>query len=281
MLRIKTKYICLIICFLALNNLFSQELVVDIALSKKLDETSGLEIIDNQFITHNDSGGDPKLYYLDKKGKIVFERILNGAKNNDWEDITKDEEYLYVANMGNNLDNRKNLSIFKVPIDTSNDQVEVIEFNYPEQVKFITLEKSSQYDAEGLITIDENLIIFTKNKLKKITEIYTLPKTAGTYEAKKIGSLNTQSIITAVDYDSKTKLLALTGSLSFKGDEYYILKIEDFDLEIKKDYKINMYEIPIGKTQVEAIKIIDSNTFWITSEDEKSSASARLMKIKL
>ena len=281
MLRIKTKYIYLIICFLALNNLFSQELVVDIALSKKLDETSGLEIIDNQFITHNDSGGDPKLYYLDKKGKIVFERILNGAKNNDWEDITKDEEYLYVANMGNNLDNRKNLSIFKVPIDTSNDQVEVIEFNYPEQVKFITLEKSSQYDAEGLITIDENLIIFTKNKLKKITEIYTLPKTAGTYEAKKIGSLNTQSIITAADYDSKTKLLALTGSRSFKGDEYYILKIEDFDLEIKKDYKINMYEIPIGKTQVEAIKIIDSNTFWITSEDEKSSASARLMKIKL
>ena len=260
---------------------YSQKLTKDISLSKLIDETSGLEIIDNQFITHNDSGGDPKLYYLDKKGKIVFERILNGAKNNDWEDITKDEEYLYVANMGNNLDNRKNLSIFKVPIDTSNDQVEVIEFNYPEQVKFITLEKSSQYDAEGLITIDENLIIFTKNKLKKITEIYTLPKTAGTYEAKKIGSLNTQSIITAADYDSKTKLLALTGSRSFKGDEYYILKIEDFDLEIKKDYKINMYEIPIGKTQVEAIKIIDSNTFWITSEDEKSSASARLMKIKL
>ena len=90
---------------------YSQKLTKDISLSKLIDETSGLEIIDNQFITHNDSGGDPKLYYLDKKGKIVFERILNGAKNNDWEDITKDEEYLYVANMGNNLDNRKNLSI--------------------------------------------------------------------------------------------------------------------------------------------------------------------------
>ena len=281
MLRMKLKFFYIIIFLFTNAIIFSQNVVQDISLSKLIDETSGLEIIDNQFITHNDSGGDPKLYYLDKKGKIVFERILNGAKNNDWEDITKDEEYLYVANMGNNLDNRKNLSIFKVPIDTSNDQVEVIEFNYPEQVKFITLEKSSQYDAEGLITIDENLIIFTKNKLKKITEIYTLPKTAGTYEAKKIGSLNTQSIITAADYDSKTKLLALTGSRSFKGDEYYILKIEDFDLEIKKDYKINMYEIPIGKTQVEAIKIIDSNTFWITSEDEKSSASARLMKIKL
>lgn len=266
---------------LIFNSSFSQNLVKDISLSKKIDETSGLEIIDGQFITHNDSGDEAKLYYLDKKGVIVHERNLHEAKNNDWEDITKDEDYLYVANMGNNLDNRKNLSIFKVPIDISNDQVEEIEFNYPEQIKFITLEKSSQYDAEGLIAIDENLIIFTKNKLKKITEIYSLPKTAGKYEAKKIGSLNTQSIITGADYDSKTKLLALTGSLSFKGDEYYILKIEDFDLESNKDYKINMYEIPIGKTQVEAIKIIDSNTFWITSEDEASSTSARLMKIKL
>ena len=263
----------------AYQNSYSQKLTKDISLSKKIDETSGLEIVDGQFITHNDSGGDPKLYYLDKKGKIVFERTLNGVKNNDWEDITKDDQFIYVANMGNNFDTRKNLSIVKTPIDPSSSEAELIEFNYPEQVKFTTAYNQSQYDAEALITIDDYLIILTKNKLKKITEIYALPKIAGKYEAKKIGSLNTQSIITGGDYDPDTKLLALTGTLIF--NEYYILKIEDFDLESKKDYKIDMYEIPIGKTQVEAIKIIDSNTFWITSEDEKSSSSARLMKIKL
>ncbi len=263
----------------AYQNSYSQKLTEDISLSKKIDESSGLEIVDGQFITHNDSGGDPKLYYLDKKGKIVFERTLDGVKNNDWEDITKDDQFIYVANMGNNFDTRKNLSIVKTPIDPSSNKAELIEFNYPEQVKFTTVYSQSQYDAEALITIDDYLIILTKNKLKKITEIYALPKIAGKYEAKKIGSLNTQSIITGGDYDPDTKLLALTGTLIF--NEYYILKIEDFDLESKKDYKIDMYEIPIGKTQVEAIKIIDSNTFWITSEDEKSSSSARLMKIKL
>ena len=263
----------------AYQNSYSQKLTEDISLSKKIDETSGLEIVDGQFITHNDSGGDPKLYYLDKKGKIVFERTLNGVKNNDWEDITKDDQFIYVANMGNNFDTRKNLSIVKTPINPSSSEVELIEFNYPEQVKFTTAYSQSQYDAEALITIDDYLIILTKNKLKKITEIYALPKIAGKYEAKKIGNLNTQSIITGGDYDPETKLLALTGTLLF--NEYYILKIEDFDLESKKDYKIDMYEIPIGETQVEAIKIIDSNTFWITSEDEKSSSSARLMKIKL
>lgn len=273
------KKLLTLITFLFLCSSYSQKLTKDISLSKKIDETSGLEIIDGQFITHNDSGGDPKLYYLDKKGKIVFERTLEGVKNNDWEDITKDDQFIYVANMGNNFDTRKNLSIVKTPIDSSSSEAELIEFNYPEQVKFTTAYNQSQYDAEALITIDDYLIILTKNKLKKITEIYALPKIAGKYEAKKIGSLNTQSIITGGDYDPDTKLLALTGTLIF--NEYYILKIEDFDLESKKDYKIDMYEIPIGKTQVEAIKIIDSNTFWITSEDEKSSSSARLMKIKL
>ena len=273
------KKLLTLVTFLFLCSSYSQKLTKDISLSKKIDETSGLEIVDGQFITHNDSGGDPKLYYLDKKGKIVFERTLEGVKNNDWEDITKDDQFIYVANMGNNFDTRKNLSIVKTPIDPSSNEVELIEFNYPEQVKFTTAYNQSQYDAEALITIDDYLIILTKNKLKKITEIYALPKIAGKYEAKKIGRLNTQSIITGGDYDPDTKLLALTGTLIF--NEYYILKIEDFDLESKKDYKIDMYEIPIGKTQVEAIKIIDSNTFWITSEDEKSSSSARLMKIKL
>ena len=273
------KKLLTLVTFLFLCSSYSQKLTKDISLSKKIDETSGLEIVDGQFITHNDSGGDPKLYYLDKKGKIVFERTLEGVKNNDWEDITKDDQFIYVANMGNNFDTRKNLSIIKTPIDPSSSEAELIEFNYPEQVKFTTAYNQSQYDAEALITIDDYLIILTKNKLKKITEIYALPKIAGKYEAKKIGSLNTQSIITGGDYNPETKLLALTGTLIF--NEYYILKIEDFDLESKKDYKIDMYEIPIGKTQVEAIKIIDSNTFWITSEDEKSSSSARLMKIKL
>ena len=259
---------------------YSQKITKDISLSKTIDETSGLEIVDDQFITHNDSGGDPKLYYLDKKGKIVETRKIAGVKNTDWEDITKDDEFLYVANMGNNYDTRKNLSIVKIPIQkSSNENVEVINFSYPEQEKFNTAYSQSQYDAEALISIDDYLIILTKNKLKKITEIYALPKIAGKYEAKKIGSLNTQSIITGGDYDPNTKLLALTGTLIF--NDYYILKIENFDLESKKDYKIDMYEIPIGKTQVEAIKIVDSKTFWITSEDEKSSSAARLMKFKL
>ena len=270
----------LLLFFFLITRLDAQTILSKTELPISVYETSGLEIINGNLVTINDSGNPSNLYYLNKDGELLFRRIFNDLKNYDWEDLTADEEFIYIADTGNNFDTRENLRIIKIPIDSENNYFEIINFHYPEQVKFITLEKSSQYDAEGLITIGENIIIFTKNKLKKITEIYTLPKIAGTYEAKKIGSLNIQSIITGADYDSKTKLLALTGSLSFKGDKYYIFKIKDFDPKKPINNQIEMYKIPLEKTQVESIKIIDKNTFWLTSEAE-SFGSPYLFKISL
>ena len=167
MLRNKTKYLFVIVCFITLNKLFSQEVVLDIALSKKLDETSALEIVSNTLITINDSGNKPVLFYLDKKGNILNERKLDCCKNNDWESLAADKNHIYIADFGNNYDTRKNLSIIKIPIQKSSNEIaEVINFSYPEQKKFNTIYRSSQYDAEALISINDSLIIFTKNKLK-------------------------------------------------------------------------------------------------------------------
>ena len=275
----KVKIFKIIFFLFTSNIIFSQLVVEDINLSKKLDETSGLEIINKQLVTINDSGNDPLLFYINESGNILDERKLNCCKNNDWESLAADSDYVYIADFGNNYDTRKNLSIIKIPIDkSSNENPEIINFLYPEQKKFKRIYRRSEYDAEALISFGDILLIFTKNKRKKITEIYSLPKYGGNFKAQKIGSLNTESIVTGADYEKKTNTLVLTSTINF--DEYYILVVNDFSLN-NKDHKINMYEIPIGKTQVEAIKIIDENTFWITSEDESSSSSARLMKIKL
>lgn len=275
----KVKIFKIIFFLFTSNIIFSQLVVEDINLSKKLDETSGLEIINKQLVTINDSGNDPVLFYINESGNILDERKLNCCKNNDWESLAADSDYVYIADFGNNYDTRKNLSIIKIPIDkSSNENPEIINFLYPEQKKFKRIYRRSEYDAEALISFGDILLIFTKNKRKKITEMYSLPKYGGNFKAQKIGSLNTESIVTGADYDKKTNTLVLTSTINF--DEYYILVVNDFSLN-NKDHKINMYEIPIGKTQVEAIKIIDKNTFWITSEDESSSSSARLIKIKL
>ena len=57
------------------------------------------------------------MYYLSKKGEIKYKRKISSAKNKDWEDITRDDKYIYIADMGNNFNNRKDLKIYKIPID--------------------------------------------------------------------------------------------------------------------------------------------------------------------
>ena len=273
----KQKINLFLISFFIIKYSFSQVILEEYNLSTLINETSGLEFYNDNLITHNDSGGEPILYYLTTDGKIVSKRKIEDVKNNDWEDITIDDKYIYIADMGNNYDTRNNLSIIKIHLDNNINTSEQIKFNYPQQKSF-KYRKLSMFDAEGLISIDDYLLIFTKNRAKKITDIYRLPKTPGNYNAKKIGSLNTGSIITAADFDKSSNLLALTSTISF--NEYYLLIIENFSIEKKDDWNIKMFEIPVGKTQVEGIKIINSSTFWLTSEQEKKG-DPKLFKIKI
>ena len=136
----------------------------------------------------------------------------------------------------------------------------------------------SFYDAEGLISFGDFLLIFTKNRAKKITEIYKLPKKSGNYKAELIGEIDVDSIVTAADYDNQTKLLVLTSTSDFS--EYFIVTIENFDLSKLNSIKINKFKIPIEKTQVESIKIINKSSFWITSEAELLG-KPKLYKISL
>ena len=118
----KVKIFKIIFFLFTSNIIFSQLVVEDINLSKKLDETSGLEIINKQLVTINDSGNDPVLFYINESGNILDERKLNCCKNNDWESLAADSDYVYIADFGNNYDTRKNLSIIKIPIDKSSNE---------------------------------------------------------------------------------------------------------------------------------------------------------------
>ena len=267
----------LFIFFFVIINLEAQTIVSEIELPISVYETSGLEIINNDLITINDSGNPSNLYYLNEEGEILFRRIFNELKNNDWEDLTADEEFIYIADIGNNFDTRENLRIIKTPINPDNNTFELINFYYPEQDDF-SFKQLSSYDAEGLISFGDFLLIFTKNRAKKITEIYRLPKKAGNYKAKLIGEIDVESIVTAADYSDETKLLVLTSTFDF--NEYFIIIIEKFDPSKIDSVRIIKFKIPIKKTQIESIKIINKSSFWITSEAELLG-KPKLYKISL
>ncbi len=85
-------------------------------LPKSIEESSGLILYnDTLFITHNDSGDKPILYFINLKGDLIHQITISNAINDDWEEITKDEQgNIYIGDFGNNLNKRKNLTIYKI-----------------------------------------------------------------------------------------------------------------------------------------------------------------------
>ena len=97
----KLPLILLIFCFScneeSIENYNEVEILISIELPKEINETSGLEIINNNFVTHNDSGGDPVVYEFNQNGVIINRYNINGdsgynLENVDWEDLEKLEK---------------------------------------------------------------------------------------------------------------------------------------------------------------------------------------------
>jgi hypothetical protein len=84
-------------------------------LDDKIQETSGLSILNGKLYTFNDSGNDPELFEISKtSGEIVNTLKVNG-KNKDWEALTNDGTHFYIGDFGNNGGKRRDLEIYKVP----------------------------------------------------------------------------------------------------------------------------------------------------------------------
>ena len=253
-----------------------------IVLPKIINETSGLEILNEVFITHNDSGGEPSLYFFNLDGEIINSIKLEEESfweiyNNDWEDITADKDYIFIADTGNNFGNRDNLNIIKVR--TSDFSVEgKIDISYEDQQTFLPRPKH-KYDAEALFLIEDKIAILSKDRSNLFTDLYLIDKESNLKQAleSKI-TYNVNSLITGGDYNKDMSLLALV-SYNSKGNQFLIL-FEDFNLENLAEKKFTKFKIPLEKAQIEAVKIIDNDTFWITSEDE-GIGSPYMYKVKV
>ena len=249
----------------------SAEIVSKIVLPKIINETSGLEFYNNNFITHNDSGGEPSLYVFNEMGEVIETIGLNKnpdfeIENNDWEDITNDNEYLFVADTGNNFGNRDNLNIIRVSKGTDFMVDGIIEISYSDQESFFPRPKH-KYDAEAIIVIEDKIALFSKDRENLNTDLYLVDKNQnGSQILTSEVSYNVNTLITGGDYDEDRNLLALV-SYNSNGNQYLLL-FENFELNNLENNTFKKFKIPLEQAQIEAVKIIDEKTFWVTSEDE-------------
>lgn len=161
-------------------------------ISDSLNEVSGLELLnDSTLIALNDGGNGSLLFVTDLKGKIQRKIIVTNAPNLDWEDLAIDDKYLYIADIGNNRNQRKELYIYRVLIKDILAKNEVTAekstIRYKEQKEFPPKRKNKRFDGEALVVYRDSLLIFTKNRARPNDGnawVYQIPKTPGDYTLK-------------------------------------------------------------------------------------------------
>ena len=281
------KYIYTLLFAISLSTIgVSQQITFLTSLQNVLDESSGLIYLNNNLITHNDSGGEPVLYELDSvTGNVTRSVFVSNATNFDWEDLCFDDLYIYIADIGNNNGTRTNLKIYRILIsdyfDTPNDTVtaQIIYFSYSDQTDFSYNHFATNYDAEALISYHDSLYIFTKNWLNNRTNVYSLSKNPGNYQIHKISSINSYGLVTGAAFNSLTSTIVLSG---YTISSPFVVEISDFDINDLSTAVVDRYllQIPSGVSiQIESITPLNYNQYYLTAE-EGSEGSSGLFRLQ-
>lgn len=263
-------FLALLTIFCGCNNYGQLTYVTD--LPNNLEENSGIVTLkDSTLWVIEDNGNKDALYKLNFKGELITSFKVKNAKNRDWEDLTKDSlNNVYIADIGNNNNKRKDLVIYKVPNPEkeSGDKIdaEKIEFYYPEQKKFPPKKSGKLYDAEAIFHSNGKLFIVTKNRTVPFNGkalIYTVPDSKGKYEAKLVGTINVckdwkTCQITSIDISPNgKKIVALSYGKLFVFTNF---TLDDFSTG-------KTHEIDLGtRNQLESVCFLNENTLLLSDE---------------
>jgi len=258
-----------------MNKLSAQSLSLQTTIEPSLQETSGLLYLNGKLITHTDSGGEPALYEMDTTdGSPTRKVVIQNATNIDWEDISMDDDFIYIGDFGNNQGNRTNLRIYKIDKQDylTNDTVlaDTLQFDYSDQTDFTPSTFSTNYDAEALISYGDSLYIFTKNWGNSRTNIYPISKKPGTYSLVKTDSVNSQGWITSAVCDSAQKQILLIG---YTFNTAFYLKINNWNHLFSTGLLSRKILQPNSSIQIEGVAQIDNTHFFISSEKFQTTVS--------
>ncbi len=236
-----------------------------------LNETSGLIVEDSVYFTFNDSGADAEIFSFTRHSSIIQKTIISNAVNVDWEAIASDEEYFYLADVGNNFGTRDTLAIYIIPAaDLRNRNLitsatEKITFTYNEETSMSSTGWFS-HDCEAMFSYGDSLYLISKDWVGNSARIYTLPKIAGHYNIEHRQAYEVDALITGADINEETREVALVGYRSYVP----VLIVYNFETDPSKincGGKVRKYPLRIG-TQTEAVGFDKNGKVYITAEKQ-------------
>ncbi len=278
------RLLLLVLVFSSISSaILGQKLIRVGTLPNQISESSGLVFYnDTLLITHNDSGDKPLLYFINLKGKLVGQVLVENASNTDWEDICTDNQgNLYIGDIGNNNNNRKDLKIYKVNMNQllgkEKVMAELISFSYPEQKSFPPSDSLLNFDAEGITFQNDSLLLFTKCRATPFhgySYCYKLPATPGKYLARKSFELF---------IGTKGFMKDAVTSATICKDKLYLLTYNRFLIyhyqQGKWLYQEQHFTQPYS--QKEALITKDNQTIFLTDEVQKIVGGGKLYKMEI
>lgn len=229
-----------------------------------LMESSGIEVNNSNSVwTHNDSGDSARIFNIDTAGNILRIVHLNVDTAFDCEESTQDQYgNYYMGDFGNNLNDRTNLRIYKIPnpdsLPTDTVTPQIIYFSFPDQILFPPPTSEQNFDCEAMFHWGDSLYLFSKNRgTSTWSKMYRLPDVPGTYVAELVDSFNTGTWITSADISpSGQTMVLLSETRIWVFTNYTIGRFFDGDARnLTMDY-----------SQKEAIVFVNDSVVYITDE---------------
>lgn len=246
-------------------------------LPPEIYEASGIETGTNHtFWLINDSGNPPELYAISLDGTLLRTLFIKGAVNHDFEELCRDDQgNLYVGDMGNNHNSRRDLHILKIlgidEITSDSTEAEFIYFSYPDQQEFPQAGKLD-FDCEAMIHHQGALYLFSKNRTSTYTRMYRLPDSAGTYEALLLDSFETGGWITAADMNPKGNALALLS-------EDHLWLFHRFETDHFFSGRVD--KVTFSRSQLEALVFTNDSTLFLADERENGIHGGQLYTLSV
>ena len=221
----------------------------------------------NLFLTHNDSGGGVFLYAFDRAGhKRGVWKVAN-AEARDWEDIAagpgprKDQSYLYVGDIGDNLRRRETIIVYRFPEPVINsaavsstkktplvtETAEAIRLKYPD----------GKHDAEALMVHPAT------------GDLYVVTKSAGGGAGVyKVAAPLTTSKVTTLSRVAEIRLPSLFSGMVTGGD------ISPDGLRVVLCDYLNAYEISLPTASKSGFDEVWKKSFSIIETGTRQQGEA-------